>query len=102
VSVDQHVGVIAISGKFFRRRMCCNQYDIYVCDRKVESLLKLSPHERGIHAESIEATANLLSSVHSLRSLSKESLLDMTKHCVCKIFKYGSKVIRQGDDDHTM
>jgi hypothetical protein len=68
----------------------------------IEHLLKLSPAERIMGSELIQATANLLSCVHSLRGLSREVLLSMSMHCACRCYRPGSKIIRQGDDDHTM
>jgi hypothetical protein len=68
----------------------------------VEQLLSLSPETRSLDAGGIEVIANLLSSVHSLRDLCKESLLNMAKHCGCKFFLPGQKIIKQGGDDHNM
>jgi hypothetical protein len=71
-------------------------------DRMIEKSLKLNPDERIIGTECIQATANLLSSVHSLRGLSMNVMLNMAKHCAGRCYRPGSKIIRQGDDDHTM
>jgi hypothetical protein len=68
--------------------------------RMVEKSLKLRPEERS--AECIAATANVLTSIHALRGLSRESMLNMAKHCSCKCYLPGTKIVQQGSDDHKM
>ena len=69
-------------------------------DRMVEESLKILPDERS--AKCIESTANILTSIHSLRGLNRETLLNMSKHCACKIYGQGTKIVQQGNDDHKM